>query len=74
MKLASSRKANFSSKELSTREIQGIFAVYGTSAIGRETMLDFFRRGKVLPEGRTNEEELKLLAAPAVSTVRGSGR
>jgi len=44
------------------------------AAIGRETILDLFPRGEVLPEGRTNDEELKLLAAPAASAVRGSGR
>ena len=42
-------------------------------AISRETMLDLFRRGEVLPEGRTNEEEVKLLAvAPMMSGVEGS--
>jgi hypothetical protein len=36
-------------------------------------MTDLFRRGEVLPEGRANEEEVKLLAAaPAVSGVQGS--
>ncbi len=36
-------------------------------------MPDLFRRGKVLPEGRTNEEEMKLLAAsPMVSTIHGA--
>ena len=39
----------------------------------RETMLDLFRRGEVLPEGRTNDEEVKLLAAsPVVSGDQGS--
>ncbi len=43
-------------------------------AISRETMLDLFRRGEVLPEGRTNEEEVKLLAtATAVSAVESGG-
>ena len=38
--------------------------------VRRETMLDLFRRGEVLPEGRTNEEEVKLLAATAVMHTR----
>ena len=42
-------------------------------AISRETMLDLFRRGEVLPEGRTNEEKVKLVAASAgVMAVQGS--
>ena len=46
-------------------------AAWEAGAISRETMLDLFRRGGVLPEGRTNEEEVKLLAAApvVVSTV-----
>jgi hypothetical protein len=39
----------------------------------RPTMTDLFRRGEVQPEGRTNEEELELLAAsPVVSVVPAS--
>ena len=39
----------------------------------RDTMTDLFRRGEVLPEGRTNEEEVKLVAALAgVMAVQGN--
>jgi hypothetical protein len=31
-------------------------------ALSRDSMLDIFRRGEVLPEGRTNEEEVRLIA------------
>ena len=42
--------------------------------VRRETMLDLFRRGEVLPDGRTNEEEVKLVAAsPVASVVERSG-
>ncbi len=34
-------------------------------------MLDMFRRGEVLPEGRTNEEEIRLVEAGG---ARGAGR
>ena len=41
--------------------------------VRHETMLNLFRRGEVLPEGRTNEEEVKLLAAsPGASGVQGN--
>jgi len=50
-------------------------AAWQAGAFSRETMIDLFRRGEVLPEGRTNEEEVKLLAAsPVVSTIHGGGR
>jgi hypothetical protein len=65
---------DFSTKGLSSQEIQSIVAAWEAGAISRETMLDLFRRGEVLPEGRTNEEEVKLLAAaPVASVVESSG-
>ena len=59
---------DFSTKGLGPQEIQAIVAACQAGAISRETMLDLFRRGEVLPEGRTNEEEVTLLTAvPTVS-------
>ena len=60
---------DFSTKGLSAQEIKSIVAAWEAGAISRETMLDLFRRGEVLPEGRTNEEEVKLLAASPVVSV-----
>ncbi len=60
---------DFSNKGLSAQEIQSIVAAWEAGAISRETRLDLFRRGEVLPEGRTNEEEVKLLAASPVASV-----
>ena len=61
---------DFSSKGMAAPEIQAIVAAWQAGALSRDTMTDLFRRGEVLPEGRTNEEELKLLAAsPVVSVV-----
>ncbi len=37
--------------------------------MSRDTMTDLFRRGEVLPEGRTNEEETRLIGlAPQANT------
>ncbi len=65
---------DFSNKGLSAQEIQSIVAAWEAGAISRETMLDLFRRGEVLPEGRTNEEEEKLIEAATVSAVQGGPR
>jgi hypothetical protein len=47
----------------------------GVASWRRQTMPDLFRHGEVVPKGRTNEEEVKLLTAPpGVSAVQGSGR
>lgn len=65
---------DFSTKGLSSQEIQSIVAAWEAGAINCETMLDLFRRGEVLPQGRTNEEEVKLVAAsPEASVVERSG-
>ena len=53
-------------KGLSSVEIQTIVAASQAGAISRETMLKLFWRGEVLPEGRSNEEEQKLIAAASV--------
>jgi hypothetical protein len=37
-----------------------IVAAWQKGAISRETMFDLFRRGEVLPAGRTDEEEARL--------------
>ena len=66
---------DFSSKGMAAPEIQAVVAAWQAGAISRDTMTDLFRRGEVLPEGRTNEEEVKLLAAaPVVSAVESDGK
>lgn len=51
-------------------EIQAIVAAWQANAISRDTMTDLFRRGEVLPEGRTNEEEAILLGISKNKTVK----
>ena len=36
----------------------------------RDSMLDLFRRGEILPEGRTNDEETKLILDEEVKRIR----
>jgi hypothetical protein len=59
---------DFSSKGLSSEEITAIVAAWQAGAISRETMFDLFRRGEVLPAGRTDEEERRLTAGSASRT------
>jgi hypothetical protein len=63
---------DFSTKGLSSAEIQSIVAAWQAGAISRETMLDLFRRGEVLPEGRTNEEEERLIGTAKEDAVVGA--
>ncbi|MDB6035028.1 MAG: hypothetical protein JWM16_5366 [Verrucomicrobiales bacterium] len=45
------------------QEIQTVVAAWQAGAISRETMTDIFRRGEVLPEGRSVEEEMAAITS-----------
>lgn len=52
---------DFNTKGLSAQDIQSIVAAWQANAISRDTMTDLFRRGEVLPEGRSTEDEERLI-------------
>jgi hypothetical protein len=54
---------DFSTKGMDPQELTAVVAAWQAGAISRETMTDLFRRGEVLPDGRTTEEELRALSA-----------
>jgi hypothetical protein len=51
---------DFSVKGMEAKDLTAIVAAWQKGAISRETMFDLFRRGEVLPVGRTDEEEARL--------------
>jgi hypothetical protein len=55
--------SDFSTKGMASEEITAIVSAWQAGAISRESMFELFRRGEVLPPGRTNEEESRLTAA-----------
>jgi hypothetical protein len=54
---------DFSMKGMSAQEIVSVVQAWQSGALSRDSMLDLFRRGEILPEGRTNDEETKLIDA-----------
>jgi hypothetical protein len=60
---------DFSSKGLSSQDLQAVVSAWQAGAISRETMLDLFRRGEGLPESRTTEEEAALVDSDASSVT-----
>ena len=52
---------DFSTKGLASQDVQAIVAAWQAGAISQDTMHELFRRGEVLPEGRTNSEEATLI-------------
>jgi len=63
---------DFSTKGLASQDIQAIVAVWQAGAISRDTMTELFRRGEVLPEGRTTEEEEELIGRSSTSHDAGA--
>jgi hypothetical protein len=63
---------DFSVKGMSSQELQAIVAVWQSGAISRDTMFELFRRGEILPDGRTNQDEATLIktAGPVNQTTQ----
>jgi hypothetical protein len=57
--------SDFSTKGMSSDELTAVVSAWQAGAISRETMFDLFRRGEVLPLGRTDEEETKMACGVA---------
>ena len=53
---------DFSLQGLTSQELLAIVSAWQNNAISRDTMFELFRRGEILPDGRTNDEELRLLS------------
>jgi hypothetical protein len=63
---------DFTAKGLTSLELTAIVGAWQAGAISQTTMFDLFRKGEVLPTGRTNDEELALLAtSPAGQNQNG---
>ena len=63
---------DFSTKGLTAQEIQSLVAAWQAGAISRDTMTELFRRGQVLPEGRSVVEEAGLIAGEKVGALAGN--
>ena len=46
---------------MTARELAAVVSAWQAGAFSRDTMLELFRKGEILPDGRTNEEEVRLL-------------
>ena len=52
---------DFTAKGLTSLEITSIVSAWQAGAISQSTLFDLFRKGEVLPVGRTDDEEKKLI-------------
>jgi len=53
---------DFSLKGMSSQDLQAVVAAWQAGALSRDTMFELFRRGEILPDGRTNQDEAALIA------------
>ena len=73
---AISLNTDFGIKGLTAQELQSIVAAWQAKAFSTDTMLELFRKGEILPDGRSNSEELSLLhsAAPTGQDENSPGQ
>jgi hypothetical protein len=62
---------DFSMQGMTSLELTAVVAAWKAGAISQDTMLELFRKGEVLPDGRTNRDEMNLIKAGArwIATV-----
>jgi hypothetical protein len=56
---------DFSLKGITSQELLSIVSAWQSGAISQNSMFELFRKGEILPDGRTNEEERALLTTPS---------
>lgn len=54
---------DFSLQGMSAQDLQAVVAAWQSGAISQDTMFELFRKGEILPEGRTNRDEAALVQA-----------
>ena len=53
---------DYSTRGLTANENVAVVQPWQSGALNQDSMLDIFRRGEMRPEGRSNEEEVRLIA------------
>ena len=65
---------DFSTKGMDSQELTAVVAAWQKGAMSRDSMFELFRKGEILPDGRTNQDEAALiragLAEKAAQTVQ----
>ena len=53
---------DFSTSTMTAQELSAVVKSWQSGAVSRDTMHELFRKGEILPDGRTNQEEARLIA------------
>jgi hypothetical protein len=62
---------DFSTKGMDSQELQAVVGAWQSGAISRDTMFELFRKGEILPDGRTNQDEAALIAGSKTTKIPG---
>ena len=62
---------DFSLKGMSSQDLQAVVAAWQAGALSKDSMFELFRKGEILPDGRSNEDEARLIGE-AGNPSRGS--
>jgi hypothetical protein len=72
-----SLNTDFSMAGMDSNALREIVAAWQAGAISQDTMLELFRRGEILPDGRSNEDEVALIKAstptPSLTAANNKG-
>jgi hypothetical protein len=64
---------DFSVGGMASDELREVVAAWQAGAISQDTMLELFRKGEILPDGRSNSDEVALLGAQPKVAPNASG-
>jgi hypothetical protein len=64
---------DFSIKGMASDELREIVSAWQAGAISQDTMLELFRKGEILPDGRSNQDEVTLIGSGAAKTPAAEG-
>jgi hypothetical protein len=64
---------DFSVKGMASNDVREIVSAWQAGAISQDTMLELFRKGEILPDGRSNQDEVALIGSPGVAQVKAEG-
>ena len=58
---------------MASDELREIVKAWQAGAISQDTMLELFRKGEILPDGRSNRDEITLIGNGGAATAERNG-
>jgi hypothetical protein len=65
---------DFGMAGMSSQDLQAVVGAWQARAISKDTMFELFRRGEILPYGRTNQDENRLIETAKPNSLTANQR